>query len=74
MGQDQAPTTDREVQQFFTTPRPSREQRRTQGMALRARVPLESLADLPAERSDPMALLAQQERVLARQTAWRAAR
>lgn len=61
MDQDQTPTTTADAQAFFTTPRPSRAQRRADGMALRARVPLESLADLPAERSDPMALLAQQE-------------
>jgi uncharacterized protein (DUF2252 family) len=62
MTQEQAPSSSSEVQQFFTTPRASRAQRRTEGMALRGRVPLESLADLPGRRSDPMSLLAQQEK------------
>jgi uncharacterized protein (DUF2252 family) len=61
MDQENPPGSTKEALEFFTTPRPSRQQRRADGMALRAHVPLESLADLPTQRSDPMALLAQQE-------------
>ncbi len=59
----QAPTSAAEVEAFFSTPRPTRGHRRKQGKKWRAERPLESLAAVPdpADRTDPMDLLAQQE-------------
>jgi uncharacterized protein (DUF2252 family) len=61
---DNAPTSSAdEADAFFTTRRPSRKARRHEGRALRTERPLEALAELPkaSERSDPLALLTEQE-------------
>lgn len=52
-----------EVLAFFNHPRPSRVERREQGEQLRRDHPLEALAETPrpAQRSDPLELLASQE-------------
>jgi uncharacterized protein (DUF2252 family) len=55
------PSSSTEVQEFFLSPRPNREQRRAEGAARRSRVPLASLAEVPTDRADPVALLARQE-------------
>lgn len=62
MDLQQAPKTAKQVQAFFSTPRPSRQQRHAEGEGLRAQVPLESMADLPSERGDALALLTSQEK------------
>ena len=53
MDLQQAPKTAKQVQAFFSTPRPSRQQRHAEGEGLRAQVPLESMADLPSEQGTP---------------------
>ncbi|HQR80281.1 MAG TPA: DUF2252 domain-containing protein [Actinomycetota bacterium] len=58
----EVPSSAAEVQAFFGTSRPSRRKWRALGRKIRKDVPHESLAELPSERGDALALLARQER------------